>query len=206
MKKVNVLLFIYFLIFYTGNFKSSPAGFDEKFLECRANEIIMDIKFKEIKYKVDSILSDTYLSKTFIIDTMNKEHLIFMEKQRELYNIPQHIFYRQIWQESRFDNSQTSTVGAKGYLQIMPNTFNWIKENSDISINDINDPYDNIKAGAWYLNYQYNKILNRYTQIDEYTTWLFALSAYNAGYKHHKYAGTKFHETREYVKFILATI
>src|SRR3954463_15302534 len=79
-----------------------------------------------------------------------------------------------IYVESRF-RDQTSHAGAKGLMQILPSTADYIASKSGgtaFEQGDLATPRINIAYGAWYLRY----LLDKYDG-DE----VLALAAYNAG-------------------------
>src|SRR4051794_28538224 len=79
-----------------------------------------------------------------------------------------------IYAESRFVD-QTSHAGARGLMQITPDTADYIKQNSGgttFQFEDLGDPDINIRYGTYYLRY----LLDRYGQNETA-----ALAAYNAG-------------------------
>jgi soluble lytic murein transglycosylase len=79
-----------------------------------------------------------------------------------------------IYVESRF-RDQTSHAGAKGLMQIMPSTADYIAQKSGgvrFEQGDLADPQINISYGSWYLRY----LLERY-----HGNTVLALAAYNAG-------------------------
>ena len=79
-----------------------------------------------------------------------------------------------IYVESRF-RDQTSHAGAKGLMQIMPATADYIARKSggtEFEQGDLADPQINIAYGSWYLRY----LLERY-----HGNTILALAAYNAG-------------------------
>lgn len=80
-----------------------------------------------------------------------------------------------IYQESRFDPNVASHRGAKGLMQIMPETGEWVslKMGLDYTEDMLLDPETNVKMGTWYLKY-----LLDYYEGDE----RLALAAYNAGF------------------------
>jgi len=117
-----------------------------------------------------------------------------------------------IYVESRF-RDQTSHAGAKGLMQLMPATADYIARKSGgtrFVPGDLADPQINISYGSWYLRY----LLQRYNG-----NVALALAAYNAGEgkvdewwreaadRGEKFVVAKhipFPETREYVKKVLS--
>ena len=57
------------------------------------------------------------------------------------------------WQESGFNNAMVSSANARGVMQIMPGTWDWIQQNIAAGPLDPNSVEDNIKAGSLYLNH-----------------------------------------------------
>jgi soluble lytic murein transglycosylase len=79
-----------------------------------------------------------------------------------------------IYTESRF-RDQTSHVGAKGLMQIMPETADYIARKSggtQFTRADLATPQINIAYGTWYLRY----LLTKY-----HGNTILTLAAYNAG-------------------------
>jgi soluble lytic murein transglycosylase len=79
-----------------------------------------------------------------------------------------------IYQESKFED-RTSSAGAKGLMQILPDTAQFIAHKSGgtaFELRDLATPQINIAYGSWYLRY----LIDRY---DGNTT--LAVAAYNAG-------------------------
>jgi len=148
-------------------------------------------------------LNELFADINFNIDNINSEHLIYMEKHRVKNNIPKSIFYRLILRESWFNEYATSPVGARGYMQIMPSTFEYLKLKYNLPDADINCSYDNIKMGSKYLAYNWNKINERYPNEDESYKWRRVLASYNAGYSVHLTAMYNYNETINYIKFVL---
>ncbi len=56
------------------------------------------------------------------------------------------------WQESGFSNSVVSPANARGVMQILPGTWNWIENNIVRRRLDPNSPDENVHAGVIYLN------------------------------------------------------
>src|SRR5919112_3738477 len=79
-----------------------------------------------------------------------------------------------IYVESRF-RDQTSHAGAKGLMQLMPGTADYIAEKSGGTAfvqGDLATPQVNIAYGSWYLRY----LLQKYEGSE-----VLALAAYNSG-------------------------
>ncbi|TVQ41858.1 MAG: tail length tape measure protein [Gloeocapsa sp. DLM2.Bin57] len=78
-----------------------------------------------------------------------------------------------IRQESTFEVDARSPVGAKGLMQVMPSTAQWIADISDIDSDySLVDPEDNIILGTWYFDHTHEQYQNHS---------LFAVASYNAG-------------------------
>ena len=75
--------------------------------------------------------------------------------------------------ESSFRPEAVSPRGAKGLMQLMPDTANWAahQERRPLENGDLFDPDLNIALGTWYLKYLQ-------TQLPTGASWL---AAYNAG-------------------------
>ena len=54
------------------------------------------------------------------------------------------------WQESGFNNGMVSSANARGVMQVMPGTWDWIEQNLSGPL-DPASPQDNVKAGSLYL-------------------------------------------------------
>ncbi|MBQ2824802.1 MAG: lytic transglycosylase domain-containing protein [Clostridia bacterium] len=94
-------------------------------------------------------------------------------KAGEKYNLEPELIAAVIYSESRFDEDATSNVGARGLMQIMPETYQWLcdKRGDVYNPDDLYDPFINIDYGAYYLGWLYEHFGDVYT----------ACAAYNAG-------------------------
>lgn len=110
------------------------------------------------------------------------------EKVANEVGVPVDIFLRLVDTESKWNPKATSSAGARGLAQLMPDTAKYLGVNPD-------DPYENLTGGARYLKEQYAKFGN----------WRLALAAYNAGPGAvEKYSGIPpYKETQNYVNRIL---
>jgi soluble lytic murein transglycosylase len=82
-----------------------------------------------------------------------------------------------IYRESKF-RDQTSAAGAKGLMQILPDTAEFIAKRSGgtrFELRDLANPQVNIAYGCWYLRY----LMQRYSGNQ-----VAAVAAYNAGHQH----------------------
>ncbi len=75
-------------------------------------------------------------------------------------------------QESLFDPTARSWVGAMGLAQLMPYTADWVRKQVPGPERELTDPFWNLKLGAWYLKYTHGEFGG---------TSPFAVAAYNAG-------------------------
>ena len=55
------------------------------------------------------------------------------------------------WQESGFNNSMVSPANARGVMQIMPGTWEWVQQNLTDQPLDPESATDNVHAGVLYL-------------------------------------------------------
>ena len=55
--------------------------------------------------------------------------------------------------ESMFQHRAVSSRGAKGLMQLMPETGRYVSEKENIKLKDLNDPATNIRIGVAYLKY-----------------------------------------------------
>jgi N-acetylmuramoyl-L-alanine amidase len=55
------------------------------------------------------------------------------------------------WQESGFNNSMVSSAGARGVMQVMPGTWQWVQDRLASRRLDAASADDNVRAGALYL-------------------------------------------------------
>lgn len=92
----------------------------------------------------------------------------------EKHGLPLELVYAVIHTESRFRANVVSSAGAKGLMQLMPNTAEWVAGQvglADFDFSQAGDPRINIWLGCWYLSY----MIRRFGVLDT------ALAAYNAG-------------------------
>lgn len=103
------------------------------------------------------------------------------------HNVPEDLFLRLVQQESAWNPKAVSHKGAIGLAQLMPTTA------KELGVNPHN-PTENLRGGARYLRWQYEK----------FGSWPLALAAYNAGPQAVEEHGgiPPYKETQNYVKRI----
>jgi len=137
--------------------------------------------------------------------TLPLRHDDIIRQQADEKDVPADLIAAVIYAESKF-RDQTSAAGARGLMQITPETANVIERLSGgqtFVIEDLADPDINIRYGTFYLRY----LLDRYDGNE-----VAALAAYNAGEAHvDEWGGAEldvediaFQETRDYVEEVLA--
>jgi membrane-bound lytic murein transglycosylase MltF len=190
----------------SGDLKNADLFFYEnlysKYKPIKSNKLkerkIFQIKNKLLHYihDVDSVKYFRYL---------NDDHLILMDSIKEVYRIPEDIYYRQKLKESWFISDAISVVGAKGYSQIMYSTYNYFKDTLKLTDPTRENVYENILLGGYYMRYLKDKIdiLYKSENLSEKEKWIFVLAAYNAGLGSHRLALTNYKETKGYVRFIM---
>lgn len=90
------------------------------------------------------------------------------------YDLDPYLVLAVIKTESNFNESAESSKGAKGLMQIMDSTGEWIAGKlgvDNFSPNMLSEPEINIEFGCWYLN----NLLNEFDDLS------LALAAYNGG-------------------------
>jgi len=103
------------------------------------------------------------------------KYIEYVNKYADEYNLEKPFVFAVIKAESGFNQNNRSKTGARGLMQIMPDTGEWAAEKIGIdnySDDMLYDPDINIHIGCWYLRY----LLDMY---DENLST--ALAAYNAG-------------------------
>lgn len=82
-----------------------------------------------------------------------------------------------IFCESSYDPKAESRLGARGLMQLMPDTAEWVahklgEDGADYSFDNLYDPQTNIRFGTWYLGYLSRRFNGDATKI---------VCAYHAG-------------------------
>ena len=125
------------------------------------------------------------------IEKRTAPHLEAIHKYSQSYGVEENLIRAVMRQESCFNQTARSHVGASGLMQLMPGTADMM------GVSDINDPRQNIRGGAKYLA----QMLERFNGDKQ-----LALAAYNAGPGAvEKHGGVPpYRETRDYVVKVMA--
>ena len=110
----------------------------------------------------------------YIIETHPLKYQTYVEKYAAQNDIDKYLVYAVIKTESGFKTDAVSNVGARGLMQIMEETFDWIKYKRDDDGAVYFDMYNaqkNIDYGCWLLGYLY----------EEFGTIEATAAAYHAG-------------------------
>ncbi len=104
-----------------------------------------------------------------------KEYEEYVLKYSKEYNIDHNFIFAIIKTESNFDAMAQSEVGARGLMQIMEEAYDWakfkIKDERDITYDQMFEPEYNIEYGCFMLGYYYEK----------YGLFELAAAAYHSG-------------------------
>ncbi len=112
---------------------------------------------------------DRYMRSAYPIKYEN-----YVERYARDNNIDKFLVYAVIKTESGFRSDAVSNVGARGLMQIMEDTFDWIKfktGDEDTVYYDMYDPQTNIRYGCYLLGFL----------CDEFEDVETAMAAYHAG-------------------------
>ncbi|WP_295802273.1 transporter substrate-binding domain-containing protein, partial [uncultured Microbulbifer sp.] len=115
------------------------------------------------------------------INALNKNGEIspfdkFVKKYANTYDLDWRLIVAQMYQESTFNPKAKSWVGARGLMQVMPDTGKQVGEKN------LYDPETSVRAGIKYLEWLHRKFEDKGI-TPENMMW-FTLAAYNAGLGH----------------------
>ena len=120
------------------------------------------------------LLSIMYFGTVSVLKTLYPlKYEDYVEVYSERNNLSPAFVYAVIDCESGFDKEAVSHAGATGLMQIMPDTFTWIKTKTGYTedYSQATDPETSIKFGCFLYSY----LLKKYGRVQE------ALAAYHAG-------------------------
>ena len=138
----------------------------------------------------------------------------YVERYSDEYGVEKSLIYAVIKCESGFDPNAVSNVGAKGLMQITPETFNWVQTKLDGSVsldeNELYVPETNIKYGVYLLKLHLNEFGDPAVAVAAYhagrgkvNSWL---SDPEVSHDGKSIKEIPFNDTRTYVKRVMRTI
>lgn len=98
----------------------------------------------------------------------------YVEREAEIYGLEKSFVFAVIECESGFDKNAVSSVGARGLMQIMPETFDWLltKTHEKLDQSQLFEPQVSIKYGCLLYSILMKEFKNEET----------AVAAYHAGF------------------------
>ena len=119
----------------------------------------------------DHAVSDLYYA--ILLRTHPVKYSEYVDKYSKKYNVPKDVIYAVIKTESGFRYDAVSSTNARGLMQLMEETYEWLcgREGLDPAEHSITDPETNIMLGVSYIAFLY----------DEFGVWDTVYAAYNAG-------------------------
>lgn len=93
----------------------------------------------------------------FLLATHPIQYAGYVEKYAAEYGVDKYLIYAFIKTESGFDPDAVSNTGARGLMQLMETTFDWVKfrlgDGDEVVFDDMFDPETNIRYGAYLVDY-----------------------------------------------------
>jgi soluble lytic murein transglycosylase-like protein len=171
MKKLLLLLIILVTTFFI-NGSYSSADNNAKFnptIERLKREIFLADMVKEIENESDIKIPE-------YVDIKYIEYMYTLSKELEL---PLRTTFRVIFRESSFIDTITSTEGAHGFMQVMPDTRKLFTKRYGIDTMKLDNNQKNIFIGMHMLKDTYEYWVNK-GKSEKYS-WKLTLACYNAG-------------------------
>ena len=142
--------------------RRSRRGFGVLFWLLAAAVVVLGVRFA----------SDRYYRMAYPV-----EYQALVERYCQEFSVEPALCYAVIRTESSFNPEATSSIGARGLMQLTEETFDWIKlkiaPSEDLTFDDLYDPETNIRFGTYFVSY----CLLRYH--DDLAT---AAAAYHSGW------------------------
>ena len=101
-------------------------------------------------------VSGYYVYTLYVQNDHPLEYQNYVEKYSREYDVDKYLVYAVIKTESGFKADAMSNVGARGLMQIMEDTFDWIKfrmGDTETAYFDMYNAEDNIRYGCWFLGF-----------------------------------------------------
>jgi len=215
MKK-NLLTFI--LLLLTFMFNNATISNAESSADIKTNAFtgvtIAELE-KQMAERLAKIERDIYVknliqyvefeSEIIVPDSFNAKYIEYIYTTSGKLKIPSRIAFRLVQQESRFNDMAVSPRGAKGLMQLMPNTRSTYYKSLCVDTLNLDRNQEDIYIGLTMLN-EFQTYWVKKGNSTKYS-WKLSLASYNAGKGNvQKYNGVPpFKETQNFVAFILKT-
>lgn len=127
--------------------------------------------FLLLLFIVFSLLTVIYFGSVSILKTLYpRRYIEFVEKYSLSNNLSEEFVFAVIECESGFDKDAVSYLDARGLMQIMPETFNWLQEKRGESLSDesIFDPETAIDYGCYFYGMLMEQFQNEATAVAAY--------------------------------------
>jgi len=184
----------------TSNAKNDMGNVEEKYITEMENKIA---EIQKEMYMRNLIQYIEFESEIIIPNYLDIKYVEYIFNVANQLNIPTRIAFRMVYTESRFNDIAISPKGARGLMQLMPDTRTIYIELLGIDTMKIDENQKDILIGFNYLKdlktYWFEKGNN------EKYSWKLGLASYNAGKRRvQQYQGVPpFNETQKFVNFIL---
>ena len=120
---------------------------------------------------VISFLAVIYVGGVSILKTLYpRRYIDFVEKYAQINNLSEEFVFAVIECESGFDSNAVSYLGARGLMQVMPETFTWLQEKRGESLSDesIFNPETAIDYGCYFYGMLLEQFGNEATAVAAY--------------------------------------
>lgn len=121
-------------------------------------------------------LAYDYCYKQYLLATHPMKYTSSVSAYSGEFEVPEMLVYAVIKTESSYNENAESNVGARGLMQIMEETFDWIKfrlgDDDSVTFDDMYNAETNIRYGTYLLGY----LLNYFEGETDV-----AMAAYHAG-------------------------
>lgn len=195
MKKLMLLL----IILISTIFINGPTGVAEN--DTNNNPTMKRIK-REIYLKnmIQEIENESEIIIPDYVDIKYVEYMYDLSKKLEL---PTRMVFRLVYRESLFIDTISSPEGARGFMQVMPDTYEMYAKLFNLDSLNLDDNQKNIYIGMHMLRELYDFWIER--DNSNKISWKLSLASYNAGMgKVLYYNGIPpYKETINYIGFVL---
>lgn len=208
MKKLFLTLFIFFstFVFNDGTVSNAENNASKNMFHYINNEISLEKKLADMEremYRKNLMQYIEFDAEIIIPEYIDFKYIEYMYSLSDSLNIPVRTTFRLVYTESRFDDDRISPVGAKGLMQLMPETRKTYYNALRVDTLNFDTNQEDIYIGMNYLR-DMQKYWVKRGNSEKYS-WKLALASYNAGEgKVHKYQGIPpYKETTDFINFIL---